>query len=393
MNLCLRLIVVCLVTEIALISALLQVNSLKRGKWMKFISGASNQDLPHISNLCFLYTLAGVDCIDLSADLAVLCAANEGIQTALKIGKGHIQKPWVMISVNDGQDAHFRKAYFDPTQCPPSCPRPCEKVCPALAIGNSLMSGVEESKCYGCGRCLPACPLKLIQTVSHQTSTTTIQNLLQSGDVDAVEIHTQLQDACGFQNLWKEIGEVALSHSKAISVSFPDKHHDTIDALSSIQATMSTLFPTQYKNFGGVHIWQADGRPMSGDVGVKATSKAAISLAKKLLVDNRARLREAGIDFDSGRHFVQLAGGVNSFTPSLSNEEGMSEIAGFGGFAFGGFARKQLLQYFERQGIQTLNHLIKSTDISESVFGLDENRLSNAFPLEFSLSIVDSVKL
>lgn len=35
------------------------------------------QDLPRIMNLAFAYTLAGADCIDMSADEAVVTAVNE----------------------------------------------------------------------------------------------------------------------------------------------------------------------------------------------------------------------------------------------------------------------------------------------------------------------------
>jgi hypothetical protein len=35
------------------------------------------QDLPRIRNLAFVYTLAGADCIDLSASDAVVTAAEE----------------------------------------------------------------------------------------------------------------------------------------------------------------------------------------------------------------------------------------------------------------------------------------------------------------------------
>jgi hypothetical protein len=63
------------------------LQSLREGKWIKFICGASNQDLPMIRNLCYIYTLAGVDCIDISADNAVLLAATSGINAALSTGK------------------------------------------------------------------------------------------------------------------------------------------------------------------------------------------------------------------------------------------------------------------------------------------------------------------
>eukprot|EP00252_Welwitschia_mirabilis_P019814 TRINITY_DN4695_c0_g1_i2.p2 TRINITY_DN4695_c0_g1~~TRINITY_DN4695_c0_g1_i2.p2 ORF type:complete len:109 (-),score=16.37 TRINITY_DN4695_c0_g1_i2:23-349(-) len=84
-----------------------------------------------------------------------------------------------MISVNDNEDVHFRKAYFNPEDCPVDCSRPCERVCPADAIrfsnstfpkhaipggsSSSMFEGVVLDRCYGCGRCIPVCPYDKIR--------------------------------------------------------------------------------------------------------------------------------------------------------------------------------------------------------------------------------------
>ena len=43
------------------------VKDLLRAQWVKFICGASNHDVSLIRNFCYVYTAAGVDCIDISA--------------------------------------------------------------------------------------------------------------------------------------------------------------------------------------------------------------------------------------------------------------------------------------------------------------------------------------
>lgn len=53
---------------------------------------------------CFV----AVDCIDCAADASVVSAVNEGIEAAREIVP--LRRPWVMISVNDDEDLHFRKA-------------------------------------------------------------------------------------------------------------------------------------------------------------------------------------------------------------------------------------------------------------------------------------------
>jgi hypothetical protein len=46
--------------------------ALARGRWVKLICGASNHDLAAIEDLCALYSLVGVDCIDVAADPAAV---------------------------------------------------------------------------------------------------------------------------------------------------------------------------------------------------------------------------------------------------------------------------------------------------------------------------------
>ena len=171
-------------------SWLLPEVALAQGRWVKLICGASNQDLDAIEDLCGLYALAGVHCIDGAADGAVVAAIRRGVAWAVARGAA---RPWLMLSLSDGLDPHFRKAWFDLARCPSSCPRPCERVCPALAIGPPTPGGpgVIEDRCYGCGRCLPACPLGLIEEQQVLLSAAAVPELLQGVQPDAVELHTQ----------------------------------------------------------------------------------------------------------------------------------------------------------------------------------------------------------
>jgi hypothetical protein len=52
------------------------LRSLQTGTWVKLIGGASFQDLPALRSLAIAYGLAGIDCIDLAADGAVIEAVQ-----------------------------------------------------------------------------------------------------------------------------------------------------------------------------------------------------------------------------------------------------------------------------------------------------------------------------
>jgi Fe-S-cluster-containing hydrogenase component 2 len=74
------------------------------------------------------YTLAGADCIDVAADPAVIAAALDALQVASELGGeaqargfGFRSRPLLMVSLNDGEDPHFRKAEFNPELCPADC--------------------------------------------------------------------------------------------------------------------------------------------------------------------------------------------------------------------------------------------------------------------------------
>ncbi|HBE18389.1 MAG TPA: 4Fe-4S ferredoxin [Cyanobacteria bacterium UBA11149] len=318
------------------------LNSLREGHWFKLICGASYQHLPAIRNLALAYTLAGADCIDMAADTAVINAVKEALDVAAYLeeaaeakGFRHSHHPLLMVSINDGEDPHFRKAEFNPNLCPADCPRPCEKICPAQAIvfpesisgeyrgqGNinreqssqtekrtktallptphsSLPVGVIDAKCYGCGRCVPICPYQLIYTRSVVTTPNAIAQIVLPSGVDAIEIHTKVGNFTDFTRLWRAIAPWS-NQLKLLAISCPDGE-GLIDYLHALYDLISPL-PCPL-------IWQTDGRQMSGDISM-GTTRAAVKLAQKVLA---ARLPG----------YVQLAGGTNDYTVKKLKELGL----------------------------------------------------------------------
>ncbi|MEE3718969.1 LdpA C-terminal domain-containing domain [Tumidithrix elongata RA019] len=313
------------------------LDSLRSHQWFKLICGASYQHLPSIRNLALVYTLAGADCIDMAADPAVIRAAREGISVAHgcmglvdRAPDNTIAAPWVMVSFNDGEDPHFRKALFEPQDCLSGCDRPCVDICPTQAIqfrGGSDRNihspiengynGIVDSLCYGCGRCLPLCPVQIIHTREQVYAPETIHR----EPIDAIEIHTQPGRVREFGQLWQRLSGL-IPQLKLVAVSFPDCE-DLRDYLTSLLACMHPM-PQQL-------VWQADGRPMSGDIGDGAT-RAAVLLAKKVI----------GMQLPFG--FVQVAGGTNAITVAKLQAANVRPA----GIAYGSYARKLVADILER---------------------------------------------
>ncbi|MGB0563156.1 MAG: circadian clock protein LdpA [Spirulinaceae cyanobacterium] len=303
------------------------LHSLQTGQWFKLICGASFQDLPTIRNLVLTYALAGADCVDVAADPAVVRATQVALTVADQL-PSQTSRPWLMVSLNDGLDPHFRKAQFDPSQCPTNCPRPCEAICPTEAI--ALPAGVNAARCYGCGRCWPVCPEGLIREQPYVSTPSVVIPLVLDSGIEAIEIHTQVGNLSGFQRLWQVLAP-QVERLQAIAISCPD-HPELIAYLQSLLSVMGDL-PCPL-------IWQTDGRPMSGDLG-RGTTHAAVRLAQKVLA--------AGLP-----GAVQLAGGTNAHTVPKLRELGLlpqpaqATQRTVAGVAYGGAARQHLLPLWQQ---------------------------------------------
>jgi Fe-S-cluster-containing hydrogenase component 2 len=297
--------------------------------------------MPTVRRLVMLYALAGVDCVDVAADPAVVMATRQGLADAVALAPllGDRQYllpdlPWLMVSLNDSEDPHFRKATLDASHCPPDCDRPCEAVCPTAAIQFQGWGkgGVTSDLCYGCGRCLSICPIDNIGAQHRQARPEDF-----SGDrlsqIDAVEIHTQVGRQTEFAALWQRLAPWR-PYLKLVSISCPDDEQ-VVPYLQELYEVMAPLaIPL---------IWQTDGRPMSGDLG-RGTTHATIRLARKVLA---ARLPG----------YVQAAGGTNSYTVSKLREFGLVHpqppISGvehhprspqtISGIAYGSYARRLVM--------------------------------------------------
>ncbi|CAI5475600.1 unnamed protein product [Closterium sp. Yama58-4] len=358
------------------------LQSLEAGRWVKLICGASFEDVADVRNLAFIYTLAGVDCIDCAADPAVVAAARDGISAAMawaartlrdgpvygveaaaaqrdgrvgeaagelrgggvgedageglgdgRVGGGDVEggrRPWVM--------AHCIAAWHAASGSVMSS-------MPHLPLNHNSLTNCSHSLIHSppppfslpfpflpapphvcVSRLLP--PLPPSAAEEHQRTEQDTLALLRSGLVDAIEIHTLPGHVDEFNALWASIGEAA-GALKLVAVSLPDLG-------DSMPAAMHAMHRTMLPHLTAANLWQLDGRPMSGDIGAGAT-RAAIRLAARVAAIH-----------DRPPGYLQIAGGTNSHTFTALQQQGLLPASAsdperkFAGVAFGGHARKIL---------------------------------------------------
>ncbi|MDD3013374.1 MAG: LdpA C-terminal domain-containing domain [Candidatus Gastranaerophilales bacterium] len=321
------------------------IAALENKRFVKLICGASNTDQKQIERLVMVYSLAGVDVVDISPDMDSFASAKTGIDQAKKIYNSNphdfpkFNEPLIMISLNTGSDKHFRKAEVDFALCS-NCLN-CTFVCPAGALYESSERLQYNLKsCYGCARCIEVCKKRAISLDKTKTA------VFVNDNCEAVEIHTGNSSFDEVKS-FVENNSFITQNIELISFSIEASLFDRKGLIEFVHSLASLVNKKV--------IIQIDGKPMGADNSA-SSSLQALAAAQVL----------SGVN---SNFYIQIAGGINHLTKSYVKMFNLS-ISGVG---YGTFARKIILPYIVGlDDVEFLSNLKKCVNITTNLVEIME---------------------
>ncbi len=278
------------------------VRALDERRFFKLIGGGSFTEGDKIAQLSNIYSRAGVDCIDIAPDAALI----ETVWRAVQSVQG--PKPVIMVSIPLDADPHFRKIELTEADCI-GCGL-CLPVCPTEAFTLSSALEVSQNLCYGCGRCVPTCPTDALRLLPFQVESQ-IEAALKHPATEAVEIHSHFVDAYmleAFLNRWGH-----LLHNKLVALCFRLDQPDDPQVLSFVQ--------TAQRRHAMPILLQIDGLPMSGTTHLEASLPALEAAVRARHIFEKNNLQAPPIT---------ISGGINQQTACLLQQAPYQWIAGAG---------------------------------------------------------------
>ena len=325
---------------------------LKSSTYFKLVCGAGNEDKDEVRRLTTIYTLAGANGFDVSANPEVVHSAKKGIDKAYELAKdlniSIKNKPFITISVGMSGDHHVRKAIIDSEKCT-SC-NLCIPVCPTDAIPDKLI--VIRDLCIGCGHCSAICPPR-INAIHYEHNEKTLKEIIPAcleAGAENVELHAAVEENDQIIEEWKLVNE--LNPYNFISMCLDRLHLSNFKLVERIKRAKEIA--------GNRLIIQADGVPMSGGEDDFNTTLQAISIADIIHKDfyNNKRNRKYK-DF-----FILLSGGTNGKTAELAH---LSDVQ-WHGLSIGTHARKIVRNYtYDDTFISNKNLLKESISFAKSL--------------------------
>jgi len=284
---------------------------LKEKKCFKLVCAAGNEDCEEVKKLVKLYSLAGCNFFDLSANKNVIQSAKEGLKLA-----GIDKDRYLCVSIGTKGDPHTNKAYI--TNVCTNCGL-CEKACCEGAIKEYK---VKEEKCIGCAKCSKICPKNAIEMRYQNKDINEILPSIINLGIDCIELHVSSYNEEEIFEKWNIVKKL---YSGMLSICVDRSKLSDISLVNRLTKMLKGRKPY-------TTIVQADGNPMSGSKDDYKTTLQAIATAQ--IVQN------ADLEV-----FLLLSGGTNSKTPELAR---MCEI-NYNGISVGSWARKIVREYTKRE--------------------------------------------
>lgn len=298
----------------------------------KLICGLGNLDIGNIKALVKLYAKAGAWMFDVSP--FALGALNDAIREE-KLNPDDYK---FCVSIPLEGDVHGKKAKISPAKCK-KCAK-CIKNCPEQAIFDFV---VDEKKCIGCAICKKLCPHSAVKLYDKTDYFDGLKKLLKSGlKLDCIELHASVADK---KLILKKMKKITKKFGADISLCISRKYFSTQEALDIIEEAKKIT-----SNNSAFYI-QADGNSMNGaNTGLSSTLECvAFALA----------LKEGGVNENT----IILSGGTNEYTKKLCSELSLKPKA----IAFGGYARKSVLNLEYQKALDFAKKLVKTADGVENV--------------------------
>ncbi|MFH0702040.1 MAG: LdpA C-terminal domain-containing domain [bacterium] len=316
------------------------IYSLESGIFSKLICGAANTNQKQVERLALIYSLAGINVIDVSLETYI--SAKIGINKAKEIYKNkqdffvNFNEPLIMVSLNAGDDPHFKKAQINFNKCV-NCLN-CIKICSAKALYQEfdiLKFNIES--CFGCGKCINFCEYNAINLVNLEKDK--IYNEFYN-EIEAIEIHIGQHSVEVIEfflknqlKLFSKINLVSFSISASLfSMSQLIEYANSITKLTDKKV-----------------IIQLDGASMSA-TNHSASDIQAIAAAN-ILVNSKINA------------YIQISGGTNYLTRRHLELFDLK----ISGIAYGTYARKIIFPYIEEVNKDFLKNLKKYVNIAANL--------------------------
>lgn len=297
-------------------------------KIFKLVCGAGNECAQDVERLVALYSDAGCEVFDISANPEILKAAKQGLKIS---GKTHNR--YICVSVGIKGDPHILKSEIDPKKCQ-QCNR-CRFICPFDAIKNC---SVIYEKCLGCGKCQKICPANAISLKDTDKDLNLVLPELINMGIDCIELHATSENE---EDIWDKWETINKKFNGIVSICIDRLNLGNKQVLRRIEKMLEYRKPF-------TTIIQADGIPMSGCDDEYKTTLQAVAMAE-IIQDAKLPV------------YIVISGGTNSKTSKLANLCNLE----YKGIAIGSYARKIVKEYIQRDDFYT-NKTIYNTALEKA---------------------------